>query len=265
WGLSTSTSSAPSPKIATADKTTLSTDTATLATTATASFPRLMFPPAPGYDADTEDNNDWMDEHAAMDMQMPSKPSSSVISPVGTNANGGSMNGTSDSDPNPLAPNDAESVADTDNTNANDETITDSTMLSEINSDPTNKPMQTDNDIMAVSSLPTSTSTTPSPSSATPTMPPTPTTPTIQMEKPWKSSIATHNGTAVPHNGMKPSIASISGAWTTPSGAAAAGGNRNGSVAFKGAAPSLGAPFGVYIWGLSASPTRPTLATSNLT
>ncbi|KAL8866609.1 MAG: hypothetical protein Q9198_008822 [Flavoplaca austrocitrina] len=249
WGLSTSTSSAPSPKIAMADKTTLSTNTATLATTTTASFPRLMFPPAPGYDADTEENNDWMDKNAEMDMQLPPKPSS-VVSPVGANANSRGTNGMSDSDPNSLAPNSAESVADTDNMNANDETITDSTILSEINFDPTDESMQTDNiNIMAGSSPPSSAPTTPSPSFATPTMPPTAVVPTIQMKKPWKSSIAVHNGTAVLHNGLKPSIASMSGAWATPSGAAGVG-NGNGSVPFKGAAHSLSAPLGVYIWGL---------------
>ncbi|KAL8893339.1 MAG: hypothetical protein Q9192_005366 [Flavoplaca navasiana] len=244
WGLSTSTSSAPSPKVALADKTTSSTNTASLATTTTASFPRLMFPPAPGYDADTEENNDWMDEDAEMNMQMPPKPSSSVVSPVGANANGGDINGMFDSDPDPLAPDDAESVAHINNTNANNDTITDSTILSEINFDPTNEPMPTDN-IMAGSSPPPSAPTTPSHSFATTTMPPTAVAPTIQMKKPWKSSIAVHNGTA------KPSIASMSGAWTTPSGAAGAGNeNGNGRVPFKGAAYSLGVPFGVYIWGL---------------
>ncbi|KAL9033426.1 MAG: hypothetical protein Q9180_005950, partial [Flavoplaca navasiana] len=203
-------------------------------------------PTNPGYDADTEDNNDWMDKDAEMDMQMPHKPSSSVASPVGANANGGATNGMSGSDPNPLAPEDAESVAGTDNMDANEETITDSVILSEINFDSANEPMQTDNiNIMAGSSPPPSVLSTPSPSLATPTVP------TVQMKKPWKSSITVHNGTAILHNGMKPSIASMSGAWTTPSDAAGAGnGNGNGSVPFTGAAHSLSVPFGVYIWGL---------------
>ncbi|KAL8977787.1 MAG: hypothetical protein Q9205_006483, partial [Flavoplaca limonia] len=251
WGLSTSTSSTSPPLQAkVADKTMLSTNTANLATTTTASFPRLMFPPAPGYDADTADNNDWLDEDAEMDMQMPPKPSSSVASPAGADANGGGTNGMSESDPIPLAPDDAESVADTNNMNANEETITDSIILSKINFDPTDETMQTDNiNIMAGSSAPPSAPTTPSPSFATTIMPPTAIAPTIQMKKPWKSSIAVHNGTAVLHNRMKPSIASMSGAWITPSGAAGAG-NANGSMPFRGAAHTLSVPSGVYIWGL---------------
>ena len=88
-------------------------------------------------------------------------------------------------------------------------------------------------------SIPSTTSQHENAASTSTALPPT-------MKKPWKSSIATNNGTAV----LKPSIGTTHLAWTTPSGAAGADGNGNGSVAFKGAGHSLNVPFTLYVGGM---------------